>query len=56
MRVKTSNFGLGEYGMVLALGGLCVLFSALTLNRQSGEGLAAERELTQVVLDQFSTE
>ena len=56
MRLKTLNFGLGEYGMVLALIGLCVLFSVLTLNRQSGEGIAAERELTKVVLDQFSTE
>ena len=53
MRLKPSNFGLGEYGMVLALIGLCVLFSVLTLNRQSGEGIAAERELTKVVLDQF---
>ena len=56
MRLKTLNFGLGEYGMVLALIGLCVLFSVLTLNRQSGEGIAAERELTKVVLDQFPTE
>ena len=56
MRLKTLNFGLGEYGMVLALLGLCVLFSVLTLNRQSGEGIAAERELTKVVLDQFPTE
>ena len=56
MRLKTLNFGLGEYGMVLALIGLCVLFSVLTLNQQSGEGIAAERELTKVVLDQFPTE
>ena len=56
MRLKTLNFELGEYGMVLALLGLCVLFSVLTLNRQSGEGIAAERELTKVVLDQFPTE
>ena len=56
MRLKTLNFGLGEYGMVLALVGLCVLFSVLTLNQQSGEGIAAERELTKVVLDQFPTE
>ena len=56
MRLKTLNFGLGEYGMVLTLIGLCVLFSVLTLNRQSGEGIAAERELTKVVLDQFPTE
>ncbi len=56
MRLRTLNFGLGEYGMVLALVGLCVLFSVLTLNRQSGEGIAAERELTKVVLDQFPTE
>ncbi|HAT60868.1 MAG TPA: sugar-transporting ATPase [Opitutae bacterium] len=56
MRLKTLNFGLGEYGMVLALIGLCVLFSVLTLNRQPGEGIAAEMELTKVVLDQFPTE
>ena len=56
MRLRTLNFELGEYGMVLALLGLCVLFSVLTLNRQSGEGIAAERELTKVVLDQFPTE
>ena len=56
MRLKTLNFGLGEYGMVLTLIGLCVLFSVLTLNQQSGEGIAAERELTKVVLDQFPTE
>ena len=56
MRLKTLNFGFGEYGMVLALIGLCVLFSLLTLNQQSGEGIAAERELTKVVLDQFPTE
>ena len=56
MRLKTLNFRLGEYGMVLALIGLCVLFSVLTLNQQSGEGIAAERELTKVVLDQFPTE
>ncbi len=56
MRLRTLNFGLGEYGMVLALVGLCVLFSVLTLNQQSGEGIAAERELTKVVLDQFPTE
>ncbi len=56
MRLKTLNFRLGEYGMVLALIGLCVLFSVLTLNQQAGEGIAAERELTKVVLDQFPTE
>ncbi|MHB8898160.1 MAG: ABC transporter permease [Thermoguttaceae bacterium] len=37
---------LGDYGMILVLLGLCVLFSILTLKRQMPEGAAAVRELT----------
>lgn len=51
MKSNTSKYGLGEYGMVVALIGLCALFSVLTLNRQSGDGLAAEKELTKSVIE-----
>jgi len=53
MKLKSSNFGLGEYGMVVALIGLCALFSFLTLNRQSGDGVAAEKELTEAVIERL---
>lgn len=36
---------LSDYGMILVLLGLCVLFSALTLKRQMPEGAAAVEEL-----------
>lgn len=36
---------MAEYGMILVLAGLCLLFSLLTLKRQSGDGPAAAREL-----------
>ncbi len=54
-RLRESNFGLGDYGMIVALLGLCVLFSLLTLKRQSGDGVAAEQELTRVALDRLSS-
>ncbi|MDG2254179.1 MAG: ABC transporter permease [Opitutaceae bacterium] len=40
---------LGDYGMVLALLALCVLFSLLTLKRQSGDGPQAVAELINVI-------
>lgn len=36
---------LGEYGMVLVLAGLCLLFSLLTLKRQSPDGPGAASEM-----------
>lgn len=44
---------LSDYGMILVLLGLCVLFSFLTLRRQMPEGPAAARELVGRIKDEF---
>ena len=45
---------LGDYGMLIALLALCLLFSLLTLKRQAGTGPTAEAEMVGVVLDRIS--
>ncbi|MBT5170600.1 MAG: ABC transporter permease [Opitutales bacterium] len=47
---------LGDYGMVLALLALCVLFSLLTLKRQSGDGFQAVAELINVIENKLPKE
>lgn len=53
MALRFPKSGFGDYGMVIALVGLCGLFSVLTLNRQSGDGQYAEAGLTEVVLEKL---
>lgn len=44
---------LGDYGMIVVLLGLCVLFSLLTLKKQMPQGAAAVAELVREVESQF---
>ncbi len=46
---------LGDYGMVLVLLGLCLLFSVLTLNEQSPNSNAAAVELVSSLASEFDT-
>ena len=48
------TISLGDYGMLIALLALCLLFSLLTLKRQAGTGPAAETEMVGVVLNRIS--
>ncbi len=48
------KFSLGDYGMVVALLALCLLFSLLTFKRQPGSGSEAEAEMVGSVLNQIS--
>lgn len=44
---------LDDYGMILVLLGLCILFSLLTLKRQMPEGMSAAQELVGQIQRQF---
>lgn len=46
---------LSDYGMVLVLLALCILFSVLTLKRQMPEGPAAARELARRIEGEFNS-
>ncbi len=42
-----------DYGMVLVLLGLCIMFSVLTLKRQMPEGAAAVKEIARQIERKF---